>query len=218
MADISGVNNTSNVYTALNKKEEVAKTDSQSDMFMQLMIAQLKHQDPTSPAETGEFMQQISDMNMVEGISNLNSSMESFTNSMLSSQTALQASSLVGQKVLVPVDTAQPENGAVKGIVALTQSEADLQVSVFDGGGALVDSFSMGTQAAGDVNFEWPAPAGRESERFRFEVNGQSEDDASAEVFLSRNVDSVTLGVNGVGMKINVDGGSVSLDQIKQIG
>lgn len=222
MADISGVNNqTDNVYTKLNKADTTGTDKSQSDMFMQLMIANLKNQDPTNPADTSEFMQQISDMTMVEGITNLNNSMEGLSSSMLSSQTALQASSLVGQTVFVQSDSvsADPTTGQIRGVVELGSGASDVQVSVFDAAGSLVDKFSLGAQTSGDHNFDWQLEDGMRLSGYRIEATATVDGEPTAvPVYLGKNVDSVTLGQNGIGMKVNVEGGSVSLDEIKQIG
>ncbi len=221
MADVNGVNNNSNVFTDLNKAEEPKADTSQSDMFMELLVAQLRNQDPTNPADSSEFMSQISDMSMVEGITNLNSSLENLNTSLLSSQTALQASSMVGQQVFVKSDSAiaNSSTGKIEGVLELDKSASDVQISVFDEGGALVDKFSLGVQSAGDVNFDWQLEEGMKLGGYRIEasatVDGQS---ASVPVFVGMNVNSVTLGQNGVGMKVNYEGGSVSLDEIKQIG
>ncbi len=221
MADVGGVNNKGSVFTDLNKPEEAKADTSQSDMFMELMIAQLRNQDPTSPADSTEFMNQISDMTMVEGITNLNSSLENLSSSMLSSQAALQASSMVGQKVYVESDNAIADSatGLVDGVVGLDVSASDVQISVFSESGALVGQFSLGSQAAGDVNFDWQLEEGMKLGGYRVEatatIDGEPE---SVPVYVGMNVDSVTLGQNGVGMKVNFEGGSASLDEIKQIG
>ncbi|MEH6625163.1 MAG: flagellar hook capping FlgD N-terminal domain-containing protein [Motiliproteus sp.] len=221
MADVGGVNNRGSVFTDLNKTEEAKADTSQSDMFMELMIAQLRNQDPTNPADSSQFMNQISDMTMVEGITNLNSALEGLSSSMLSSQTALQASSMVGQTVYVETDNAiaNSATGQIDGVVGLDVSASDVQISVFNEGGALVDKFSLGSQAAGDVNFDWQLEEGMKLGGYRVEatatIDGESE---PLPVYIGMNVDSVTLGKNGVGMKVNFEGGSASLDEIKQIG
>jgi flagellar basal-body rod modification protein FlgD len=221
MADVNGVNNSGNVFTDLNKKEEVQGETSQSDMFMELMIAQLKNQDPSNPTDSTEFMNQISNMTMVEGITNLNSSLENLNSSLLSSQAALQASSMVGQKVFVQTDQARADSttGRIDGVLSLDVSAADVQISVFDDAGALVDSFSLGSQSAGDVNFDWQLEEGMKLGGYRIEASANIDGSpTSVPVFVGMNVNSVTLGQNGVGMKVNFEGGSVSLDEIKQIG
>ncbi|MCW8884667.1 MAG: flagellar biosynthesis protein FlgD [Motiliproteus sp.] len=221
MADVNGVNNQNNVFTDLNKTEEVQGDTTQSDMFMELMIAQLRNQDPSNPTDSTEFMNQISNMTMVEGITNLNSSLENLNSSLLSSQTALQASSMVGQKVFVQSDQARAASatGQIDGVLSLDVSASDVQISVFDEGGALVDRFSLGSQSAGDVNFDWQLDEGMRLSGYRLEASATIDGSpTSVPVFVGMNVDSVTLGQNGVGMKVNFEGGSASLDEIKQIG
>lgn len=220
MSDVNGVNNNSNVFTSLNKADEV-ETESTSDMFMQLMIASLKNQDPTNPTDTAQYMQQISDLTMVEGVTNLNSTMESLNTSLLSSQSALQASSMVGQTVYVQSDTASadPLTGTIKGVLELETSASNVTVSVFDDSGSLVDTVPLGQQSAGDVQFDWQLEEGMLLEGYSFKAAAVIDGASTAlTVYTGMNVNSVTLGQNGVGMKINTDAGSISLNEIKQIG
>lgn len=228
MADVNNVNNTQSVFdqiNAQNKSSSTAGTTSSagsgqdSDMFMKLMIAQLQNQDPTSPADTTDFMQQISSMSTVENIANLNTTMEQMSASLLSSQAALQASSLVGQTVYAKTDVGQlGESGEIKGVIDLPVSTPDLRVSIYDAKGDLVDTISMGAQVTGDHNFTWNAgdrPQGSYRIVAEAKVDGEYE---LANSYIAYNVNSVTLGQNGIGMKVNTDVGSVSMNDIKQIG
>ncbi len=222
MADVNGVNNQTNIYSQINKSDEAEKAkDGTSDMFMKLMLANLRNQDPTNPADTSEYMQQISDMTMVEGIDNLNTTLEGMNSSLLASQSALQASSLVGQNVFVQTDNAVADSatGQIRGVLELGNSASEVSITVRDANGALVDQFSMGGQEAGDVDFGWQLEEGMPLGGYQFEATANVGGEAVAvPVFIGMNVNSVTLGQNGVGMKINIDGGSVSLDQVKQVG
>ncbi len=79
------------------KSDELGK-----DQFLELLVAQMNNQDPLSPQENGEFIAQLAQFSTVEGIENMNTSMEALLSGYQSSQ-ALQASSLVGRTVIVPV-------------------------------------------------------------------------------------------------------------------
>src|SRR5215217_4852999 len=59
----SGTTAASNPNAALDK-----------DGFLKLFVAQLQHQDPTSPMDTNDSMQQMSSFSMVEQITNMASS------------------------------------------------------------------------------------------------------------------------------------------------
>jgi flagellar basal-body rod modification protein FlgD len=74
----TGTTSASNPNAALDK-----------DGFLKLFIAQLQHQDPSSPMDTNESMQQMSTFSMVEQITNMAS-----TNSKIAA--SLNTSSAVG--------------------------------------------------------------------------------------------------------------------------
>jgi flagellar basal-body rod modification protein FlgD len=94
------VNNTSAILAGLgiNRPGEVKEKDSEQDQFLNLMIAQLKNQDPFKPLESGEFLTQIAQFGTVTGVKELQSSFSQLASSISSNQ-ALQASSLVGRTV-----------------------------------------------------------------------------------------------------------------------
>ena len=78
--------------------------------FLTLMTAQLQNQDPLNPTDSNQFLAQLSELSTVEGISQLNTSMSTLSNSMLSSQ-ALTSASLVGSGVLAPAARANYTSG-----------------------------------------------------------------------------------------------------------
>src|SRR5579871_3725414 len=73
--------------------------------FLTLMTAQLKHQDPLNPTDSNQFLNQISELSTVEGISQLNTSLSSLSGSLLSTQ-AVNSAALVGQTILAPATSA----------------------------------------------------------------------------------------------------------------
>lgn len=58
------------------------------DEFLKLLVAQLSNQDPLSPMDQEQFLAQLAQFSTVEGVRNIQTS-----------QTRLQASSLLGQEV-----------------------------------------------------------------------------------------------------------------------
>ncbi|GGO84900.1 basal-body rod modification protein FlgD [Marinobacterium nitratireducens] len=224
MSNVNNVNG-SNVFDQINQANQAngsskSKAESDSEMFMKLMIAQLQNQDPTSPADTTDFMQQIATMSNVESIANLTTAVESMGESLLSSQAALQASSMVGQKAFVQTDLANlPEDGQVDGLVSLENAASDVWLSVYDRNGVLVDRQQLGAQVAGDHSFVWrgndEAPAGQYKVVAQAQVGDNLE---TLPVYIGHRINSVTLGQNGIGMQVNTDVGSTSVDNIKQLG
>ncbi|KZE48585.1 flagellar hook capping protein [Brevibacillus parabrevis] len=58
-------------------------TELDNNAFMKLLLEQLKHQDPTSPMDNSQFIQQTSMMTMVEQMKKMSTLMEQSNNSML---------------------------------------------------------------------------------------------------------------------------------------
>lgn len=225
MSISSGVNATGSVLDQYQLKTET-KTDKElgKNEFLNLLVAQLNNQDPLSPQENGEFIAQLAQFSQVEGIEKLNTSMESLLSGYQSSQ-ALQASSLVGRKVIVPTDRAQVDTAQTfKATAVLPASSPNVWVNVYDNGGSLVNRVNLGQQSAGNVSFMWD---GKDSSgnilppgAYRFEaqasINGENK---ALSTMLPANVDSVTLGQNGGELMLNLAGlGSIGLSKVQVIG
>lgn len=227
MSDINGVGS-GNIYEQINQANQARSTavDSQSEdsqMFMKLLIAQLQNQDPTSPADPADFMQQISTLSNVESIQNLSNTIENMSSSLLSSQAALQASSMVGQRAFVNTDIAQlyQEEGYVDGLVSLETSASDVRITIYDAGGNVIDRVSMGAQPPGDHNFVWQAGEGVPAGNYRIVAEAATGADGTYKevaTYMGFNINSVTLGQNGIGMKVNTAIGSIDMSEVKQLG
>ncbi|MDX2504543.1 MAG: flagellar hook assembly protein FlgD [Gammaproteobacteria bacterium] len=222
---MSTINNDLAVYDSLGltRKNEPKAEATKEEQFMQLLIAQLKNQDPLQPQENGEFLSQLAQMETASGIGGLQSSFDNFS-SMMQSSSALQASSLVGRSVLAPGGYAQLETGEnVIGQVDLTTSTTNFTLEIEDASGQLVKTLPMGTQATGVVNFTWDGtdnsgnylPPGGYRIRATADVGSEQ---IAQEVLVSAKVDSVTIGQGGQGLKLNLAGlGSIDFSAVKEI-
>ena len=76
---------------AATKKTDLGQTD-----FLNLMMTELKNQDPTKPMDSSSFLGQLAQFGTVSGLANLQTSFDSLKTSLVSNQ-ALQAASLVGR-------------------------------------------------------------------------------------------------------------------------
>ncbi|MBY4675920.1 flagellar hook assembly protein FlgD [Marinobacterium arenosum] len=245
---VNGINSSQNVYEQINQREQANSTqkteNADNEMFMELLIAQLKNQDPTAPTDTNAFMQQISSMSMVESMNNLNSNMESFTGSMLSSQQALQASSMVGKSVYVESNTVPiGQNGAnawAEGYAVLDEATENLRVKVYDSSGSLITTADMGAQDKGEAPFYWQSPMVDSDQpvdpsdpdgdkiqvvqyppgEYKFVAQVPDEDGVYKDVAVAMNmpVNSVSLNGSGVGMELNTPAGSYKMSEIVKVG
>jgi len=95
--------------------------------FLTLMTAQLQNQDPLNPADSNEFLSQLSELSTVQGISQMNTTMTALSTSLISSQ-ALASASLVGQSVLTPATSAAYTSGStLSGAVRQQRDDLDHQ-------------------------------------------------------------------------------------------
>jgi len=201
------------------KSDELGK-----DQFLELLVAQMNNQDPLSPQENGEFIAQLAQFSTVEGIENMNTSMEALLSGYQSSQ-ALQASSLVGRTVIVPSDQAIVDTATgVEGQFALPEDSGAVSIKVLDSAGSLVNTINMGDLKAGMHDFKWDGkdgsgnvlPPGAYTFEATAAVCGTTKQLAT---LLPANVDSVSLGAGNNGeLLLNVAGlGSISLSNVYSI-
>ncbi|RUO26398.1 flagellar hook assembly protein FlgD [Aliidiomarina minuta] len=199
------VNNSSLLDDLYWKPEESAKAASKDDArlgqedFFKLLTQQLSMQDPTKPVENDQMIAQMTNFTMAEGITGLSEQFEKFSASMTSNQ-ALQASSLIGRQVLIPSDTGY-FNGSkpVEGMVALDQSAQNVTLRVENESGQVVRTVDMGTLPPGQHKFSWdglgadgePLPAGDYKITANGRVGGANEDLVA---LTYANVESVSTG------------------------
>lgn len=224
MSTTGGVGGTGSVLDQyqFGKDREVKGNDLGKNEFLELLVAQLNNQNPLEPQENGEFIGQLAQFSTVEGVEKLNSSMETILSGYQSSQ-ALQASSLVGRKVIVPTEKAMVDTSETfKASLVLPTSSSNVYVNVYDDAGSVVNRINMGPQEAGNVSFMWDGkdasgnivPPGT----YKFEAQATYGGETKGlYTLLPANVDSVTLGGNE--LLLNLAGlGSVPLSHVQVIG
>jgi flagellar basal-body rod modification protein FlgD len=201
---------------------EAKAEKTQENQFMDLLVAQLRNQNPLEPQEGAEFLSQLAQFSTVDGIERLNTSMSDLSNGFRSGQ-ALQATALVGRKVEVDSNVGLLDSsGGLGGSVVMDQPMADVRVQIKDLAGALIKEVSLGTQNTGTIHFKWDGldsagvrmPAGE----YRVEATGRADGDSQQlTTQVGVNVDSVTLGAQGE-VSLNLrNGTTVSLEAVKNI-
>lgn len=102
------------------QKEKTRQTLGQGD-FLQLMIAQLANQDPLEPLKDTEFVNQVTQFNILDQVTAFNTA--------LTSLQAFQATNLIDRVVEGQLDSGELVRGTVTEVI-LTEGRADL---VLDG-------------------------------------------------------------------------------------
>lgn len=192
------------------------------EQFFELMIAQLKNQDPTKPLDSSQYLGQLAQFSMVNGIQELQKSFDHLSSS-LQSLHAVQASGLVGHSVMIDSDSGYlVASESLQGNVNLTHHVKDLTISVFDNTGRLVRRINLGNQSAGSVAFAWNGKDDNHSQvesgiyKIRAEamVNGQV---MGFDTRMQALVQSVILGRGG-GIILNLAGmGTRDISEVQEI-
>lgn len=159
----------------------------------------------------------------VSGLKEIKDAFNGLATSLKSSQ-ALQASSMVGRKVLVPGSMSTLSEGTpMKAGVEIDGDVADVKVSVINDQGALVKEMNLGSKSAGVAHFSWDgmldankkATSGNYSIRAIGTVDGKPE---SLKTLISDTVQSVSLGTGGQGVSLTLaNAGSAGLADVKEI-
>ncbi len=195
----------------------------EQDQFLELMMAQLKNQDPLKPMESGEFLGQLAQFGTVNGINDLQNSVQSLASALQSNQ-ALQASTMVGRNVLVESDIADmSSDSALKGAVDLPASSGHVGLTIKDASGQVVRQLSLGGHEAGLVQFSWDGldDAGSHVAGGIYQVSADyagTDGNFAASTLVQAQVESVTLQKDGSSPKLNLgELGSVTIDNVRQV-
>lgn len=197
-------------------KKELGQED-----FLNLMITQLKNQDPFKPMESGEFLGQLAQFGTVQGLAGLQTSFNSLAGSLVSNQ-ALQAASLVGRDALIATSRLSLATGeGATGALELPAASSQVRVQIRDSSGQLVREISLGRQNAGLVPFQWDgvvdgggiAPEGRYTFSAEY-LNGDK--NVAADTLIAASIDSVRFGSDGFSVQVRGIG-DVPFDSVREI-
>jgi len=191
------------------------------DRFLKLLVTQMKNQDPLNPMDNAQVTSQLAQINTVNGIQQLNTTMQNMSASFMSAQ-SLQSAALIGRTVITDGNTlALVSGGQVAGGAQLAQPADSVKVNIVAGNGSIVRQIELGPQRAGLAGFQWDgldnAGANVASGNYSFQVaatsGGQKVD---ATTVRAGTVSGVTLGSDG--LRVTVGGiGDIQMQQIRNI-
>ncbi len=185
---------------------------TQADFFA-LLTQQLAYQDPTKPVENDQMIAQMTNFTMADGIGSLNQNFKAFAESMTSNQ-ALQASSLVGRSVLTPskeiVFTGETLS---RGTIELDKPATMMKVRIENDKGELVQTFSVENPKVGKNDFIWDGTYLESGSSSAAEIDGELSERVKAGVYKVKVDVNYTDGTNA-SLPVNVytPVGSVSLN------
>ncbi|WP_343551887.1 flagellar hook assembly protein FlgD [Pantoea sp.] len=191
------------------------------NQFLNMLVAQLKNQDPTNPMDNSQLTTQLAQINTLSGIEKLNTTLGSISGQISTSQ-SLQSSTLIGHGVMVNGSQVLVGSGTTTpfGVELATASTAT-SVTIKDSNGTTVRTIDLGKLTSGVHTFSWDGKLD----------DGSTAPDGKYSVSLAASSGSTQLVaqplnyayVNGVS---STDGttkldlgtmGSATLDEIRQI-
>lgn len=206
---------------AANKEVDKQQQLNQEDFFS-LLSQQLAYQDPFEPVDNSEMIAQMASFTTAEGITKMGSEFGGMSDILTSSQ-ALEASSLVGKKVLTPGNQAYlPETGSVSSSITSTGA-SNVMLTVEDAIGNVVRTINIGDVTPGSQRVEWDglnsegvrAKPGEYTLQAKGMINGQG-GELKTESYA--HIESVSLGGGQTGVSLNLQGlGGIQLSDAIEI-
>ena len=165
-----------------------------SDRFLKLLVAQMQNQDPLNPMDNAQVTSQMAQINTVNGIQQLNTTVQGLSTQFMQMQ-ALQGANLVGHDVIVPGNRLDIASGVGQGGFELTSAADAVKVEVLNAGGRVIDTLNLGAQTSGMHSFDWDVSKGGTDTNLTFRITATSGATKLSSTALMRDrVDAVNTG------------------------
>ncbi len=189
--------------------------------FLQLLITQLRHQDPLSPMENEAFLAQLAQFSSLEQMQTLNQTMQD-SMTLTQSLNNSSAASLIGRNVRA--------NGETVGLVAdlpievgyfLPSGAAHVVMEIYDDAGRLVRTLQSDAGTVGPHRLMWDGKgdAGVSAPTGRYQLKVQAFDATGVEVeslpIVTGRVDGVTF--QGGSALLIVNGEELPLSSVLEV-
>ncbi len=197
----------------------VRKTEMDRDAFLTLLVAQLKHQDPTSPLQPHEFAAQLAQFSSVEQLTELNARFEAQAQatqlSTLVGQTSLSAA-LIGRVVVAEGNQVSiPSGGAGEIRVDIGGTGGVARLRLLDAKGQAVAERDLGQLPPGSQTLMLPADLPPGDYHYALEVTGPNSSVVPVTTYTTGTVSGVSF-QNGQIM-LRLGGIEVTLESLAAI-
>ena len=205
---------TSSVLDSSSAAASKNDTTATSDRFLKLLVAQMQNQDPLNPMDNAQVTSQMAQINTVNGIEKLNSSVSGLANQFVQMQ-ALQGAALVGRDVIVEGNRMDIADGFGQGGFELASAADAVRVEVLGPGGQVLETLALGAQSAGMHSFDWNAGSHAADSGISFRVISTRGGVEARETPLMRDrVDAVATSGTGFTLELAI-AGSTAYDKVK---
>ena len=193
------------------------------DVFLKMLVAQMKNQDPLKPADATKMSSQLAQFNMVEQQINTNTYLQQMAANQSGSANSLDMASAgyLGHTVMVNQSQIQYSGAPTNFQATLDQNAETVYVTISDNTGTPVRSMSLTATPAGQIPLSWD---GRDDQGVKvdtgnynisiqaFDATGQA---VRATPQYSGVVDAVRMTPSGV--ELVIGGTATSLANISEV-
>ncbi len=198
-----------NPYAALSPAITAPQTANEAgsaDRFLKLLVTQMQNQDPLNPMDNAQITSQMAQINTVNGIEKLNTTVDGLNSQFVQLQ-ALAGASLVGRQVTLQGDKLAVDAGRGVGGYDLAGTADSVKVEILSPAGRVVDTLDLGAQSAGRHGFDWKAADLPDGAPYRFRVVATTGALAVASTPLMRDrVEAVSTGGSGLMLETQNNG------------
>ena len=221
--DITSINSNTSILQQAGRQPGNESLDR--DAFLQLLVTQLRNQDPVNPMESAEFASQLAQFNSVEQLVNVNEGLEALQEQQATMSTGMintLAATLSGKTVKVQTNQFNlGESGTMDIGFNLKNVASDVEIRIVDSNGEVVRTEQLSNFNPGSHSWQWDGKtdSGQQAAEgdYRVEVSAT---DGSTEIqtstFLEGVVDRVKYSNSGV--KLIVNGLEVGMGDVEEIG
>jgi flagellar basal-body rod modification protein FlgD len=207
-----------NPYAALNSSSGApAKTANEAgsaDRFLKLLVTQMQNQDPLNPMDNAQITSQMAQINTVNGIETLNTSVQGLSSQFVQLQ-ALSGAALVGHEITLKGNKFTVQDGKAAGGFELDSTADTVKVEILSAAGRVVDTVDMGAESAGRSAFVWNAPASAEGGQYSFRVVAKKgAADVSSTPLIRDQVQAVSTSASGLVLQTK-NSGDVAYADVK---
>jgi flagellar basal-body rod modification protein FlgD len=176
-----------------NSIETVQNTTLGKDEFFEMLIAQLKYQDPLNPMDGTDFTAQLAQFSSLEQLQNINTNLETVSaNQILMNQ--VEAVNLIGKDVAAQGDIIETDGTPKEIVYNLSEDVSSGTVSIYSSDGSLVETIDVGPQQQGINSVMWDC-SNVENGAYTFEIEASnaSGDSVGVDKYVIGTVTGVTF-------------------------
>jgi len=206
-----------NDFSVLNPSTATPQTQNEAgsaDRFLKLLVTQMQNQDPLNPMDNAQITSQMAQINTVNGVETLNTTVKSLNTQFVQMQ-ALQGATLVGHDITLAGNRLDVQGGEGTGQYELPSTADAVKLEVLSPAGHVLDTVQLGAQAAGRHDITWPAKDQADGAELHFRITATKGTQEIKSTLLMRDkVDAVTATPAGLVLQTQ-NSGDVKYSDVK---